>query len=178
MGVSAYIVLLCEDASHDRFVRTFLSRRNFKHRDIHTPGLPEGSQSGEQWVRSRYPDELRATRSRPQGYLVVVVDADTNTTGDRRSELDRECRKRNISPKNSGDRVIVVVPRRNIETWLEYLDGRDVGESHSYRKRFSASDERRLAHELYRMCHQQQQLREPAPPSLSESCVEYAKLRR
>ncbi len=78
-GVS--IVLLCEDSQTNSFVRRFLRRRGFDHRDITTLPLPGGSGSGEQWVRERYPDQLRAIRGKQAAYLIVVTDADTRLSG-------------------------------------------------------------------------------------------------
>ena len=51
------ITLLCEDLQTEVFVRRFLKHRNFRSRDIRTLPLPGGRQSGEQWVRERYPTE-------------------------------------------------------------------------------------------------------------------------
>ena len=84
--MSARIVLLCEDQDTNRFVRRFLSHRNFKARDIHTVALPDGRQSGEQWVRTRYPAELKAIRGRQNAFLLAVVDADNQTSEARRSQ--------------------------------------------------------------------------------------------
>ena len=53
------ITLLCEDLQTDVFVRRFLKHRNFRGRDIRTLPLPGGRQSGEQWVRERYPTALQ-----------------------------------------------------------------------------------------------------------------------
>ena len=80
--MSVRIVLLCEDAATDRFVRRFLSKRNFNRRDIQT--LPFTSGSAEYWVRKRYPNELKAIRSWQNAFLIVVIDADTHTTQARR----------------------------------------------------------------------------------------------
>ena len=88
--MSARIILLCEDADTDRFVRRFLSHRNFNSRDIHTVALSDGRQSGEQWVRTKYPDELKAIRGRQNTFLLAVVDADNQTSEARRSQLDQE----------------------------------------------------------------------------------------
>jgi hypothetical protein len=91
------IVLLCEDSQTDSFVRRFLKHRNFRARDINTLPIPQGSGSGEQWVRTRYPAELRAIRGRQGAYLIVVTDADVHTTQDRRVQLDEECTQKNVS---------------------------------------------------------------------------------
>ena len=174
--MSVRIVLLCEDAATDTFVRRFLRRRQFKARDIRTLPIPHGSQSGEQWVRQKYPSELKAIRSRQNAFLIVVIDADTYTTPARRSQLD-ECRNKKIPVRGPKDPVIIIVPRRNIETWFAYLDGISVDETVDY-SAYKSKDPRPFAEELYRMCHEYQQLRPPVPPSLSESCQEYRKLAR
>ena len=173
------IVLLCEDSQTDAFVRRFLKRRNFGGRDIETLPLPSGRQSGEQWVRERYPDELRAIRGRQNAHLIVVTDADTHTTETRRTQLDAKCDEKQIPQRDDGDPVLVIVPRRNIETWLEYLGtGNAVDENTTYGKLDRERDCATQANTLFRMCHREQRLPEDAPPSLRESCEEYRKLRR
>lgn len=175
-GVS--ITLLCEDSQTDAFVRRFLRRRNFGSRDIYTRPLPAGRQSGEQWVREEYPDELRAIRGRQNAYLIVVTDADTNTTAARRAQLDAACRREGVRQRDDRDPVLVIVPRRNIETWLTYLGGATVDEDTPYRKLKRESECAIHANNLYRMCHEVQRLDEGAPPSLREACEEYPKLHR
>ena len=142
-GMSAEIVLLCEDQSTNSFVRRFLRLRaaRLTSRAIHTEDLPHGSQSGEQWVREKYPDQLRAIRSQQGAWLIVVIDADRHTTQQRIAQLDEECKAQEVPPRTDS-------------AWR-------------------TKPPRRFAEELYRMCHRAQQLREPAPPSLEESCREY-----
>ena len=71
------------------------------------------------------------------------------------------------------------MPRRNIETWLEYLgSGSAVDENMTYRKLRRERDCVTQANTLFRMCHEEQRLPEDAPPSLRESCEEYRKLQR
>ena len=174
--MSTRIVLLCEDQQTDSFVRRFLRRRNFKHRDIYTLPLPNGGQSAEQWVRTRFPQELKIIRSRQDAFLIVIIDADAFTTDHRRDQLNRECQEQEIPERRPEDPVIIAVPRRNIETWFAYLDGEAVDETERYPRLTRASDCHRHAHELYRMCHRDQRLRPPIPPSLAEACGEYRKL--
>ena len=83
----AKIILLCEDKQTDSFVRRFLKRRNFKSRDIKTLPLPDSRGAGEQWVRKRYPEELKAIRSKRNAYLIVVIDADTKSIDYRHEQL-------------------------------------------------------------------------------------------
>ena len=173
--MSVRIVLLCEDAATNTFVRRFLSKRNFSQRDIQT--IPFTSGSAEYWVRKKYPNELKAICSRQNVFLIVVIDADTHTTQSRRSQLDDECRTQQVPARKSEDPVIIIVPRRNIETWFAYLDGISVDEEKKYPRRTS-TEQRFFADKLYRMCHEDQKLRPPVPPSLDESCQEYRKLER
>ena len=176
-GVS--IILLCEDSQTDAFARRFLKRRNFRARDIKTLALPSGAQSGEQWVRERYPDELQLIRERRNAYLIVVTDADKNSTTDRRAQLDMACDEKQVPRRGDRDPVLIIVPRRNIETWLHYLgSGTAVDETTRYPRLRRESDCATHANNLYRMCHEAQRLDEDAPPSLRESCEEYRKLRR
>lgn len=172
------IVLLCEDSQTNSFVRRFLKRRNISGRDITTCDLPDGRRSGEQWVRERYPAELQAIRGRQGAYLIVVTDADTGTSLERRARLDDECRQNNVRVRTDADPVIIAVPRRNIETWLAYLAGMQVDETTTYPKLRRERECDEHARRLYRMCHEDQRLTERAPPSMVESCEEYRRLAR
>ena len=173
------ITLLCEDSQTDAFVRRFLKRRKFTGRDIRTLSLPSGSQSGEQWVRERYPVELQAVRQRRGAYLIVVTDADVRSTADRRAQLDAACDEKRVPRREDRDSVLVIVPRRNIETWLKYLgSGTAVDEITRYPRLRRERDCVTHANNLHRMCHEEQRLDETAPPSLREACKEYPTLRR
>ena len=52
-------------------------------------------------MREQYPDELQAIRGRQNAYLIVVTDADLNSTQDRRAQLDAACHEKQV-PKESG----------------------------------------------------------------------------
>lgn len=59
-----------------------------------------------------------------------------------------------------------------------HLRGGEVDETVVYRKLRRESDCDPLARELFRMCNEEQELPDPAPPSLLEACQEYQKLKR
>ena len=178
------IILLCEDRQTQSFVRNFLKHRNFKDHDFTILCASRASKgSAEQWVRKKYPKQLNAIRSKKNAYLIVVIDADTHTIDDRRKQLGEACEdnKPNKIPlrnHRTDTNVLHIIPRRNIETWLAYLDGMDVDESTVYPKLEHEGDCRKHARRLYDMCHRDQSLREPAPLSLQEACKEYRKLQR
>lgn len=174
------IVLLCEDRKTDVFVRRFLKQRKFTNRDVTTLPFAGGKGSGEAWGRNQFPKELKAIRTQQAAYLVVVLDADYRTVAERGLQLQRACEEAAVPPRNSGDPVVVAVPKRNLETWLAYLDGTDVDEETDYKTKGSGGEKecKPLADRLFEMCHREQRLRHPAPPSLEVACEEYQKLKK
>ena len=181
----AEIILLCEDTQTDSFVRNFLKHRNFGRYDIDTCPLSNGSGAGKQWVLERYPEQLQLIRKKKNAYLIVIIDADKDTIDDCHKRLEAACRDKSIPPRDKKDsNVLHIIPRRNIETWLAYLDNRNVDEFEDYRKLKSKnrklkykSNCKEYAKHLHDMCRAQK-LREPAPPSLQGACIEYRKLKR
>lgn len=165
-------ILLCEDEQMACFIRRFLKERNIPRHDIRELIAPAGRGSGEQWVRVRYPDELLAIRSMPGVALMVGTDADVGTVAERIASLDEECKKRGVPVRGRGEKVAILVPKRNIETWLAYLRQESVDESQCYPKYPSESDCRNDVRELERMCREQK-LRDPVPPSLKAACAEF-----
>jgi hypothetical protein len=53
------IVILCEDRQQEVFARYFLKKRGFTGL-FRANICPEGSQAGEQYVRTHYPEEVKA----------------------------------------------------------------------------------------------------------------------
>lgn len=100
---------------------------------------PNGRGSGEAHVRRIYPSEVRALR-RVNSYseigraLVIMIDADTFTVNERHNELDRNLRDAQLEPRQSNEKIAILVPKRNIETWIHYLKGSAVDEETSYPK--------------------------------------------
>lgn len=168
------LVLLCEDKQHEAFTRRFLTATGWETRAMRVEKAPGGRGAGEQFVRERFPRELKAHRSRSVSQaLVVMMDGDSEGVAARLQQLANACRDAGVAERAEHERVMLLIPTWNIETWLAYLDGEDVEEG--------KSDYRRLPHErecqrhvetLARMC-QLQKLREPSPASLAAACHEY-----
>jgi hypothetical protein len=127
-------------------------------------------------VREQFPDQLQLVRDRRGVVLIAVTDADTESTEARRSQLQKQCAVRGIKALRDSDPVLVVVPRRSIETWFRYLSGHEFDETTRYRHLRREADCEPLADRLYDMCHKQQKLAEPAPASLAEACRAYPRL--
>ena len=173
--MSVKIVLLCEDLQTACFMRRFLKKRGWKAHDIREEIAPKGKGAGEQWVRERFPDELLAMRQQGNVTLVVGTDADTMTVEERISTLDKQCQTKGISVRTAQERVIMAIPRRNIETWFAYLRGESVNEDEIYRRYPNEGDCRNDVAALEKMCSVGV-LNQPAPSSLLAVCQEFAKL--
>ena len=173
------IKILCEDQMHEVFVRRALVNLGFHRRDFLLPAIsPRGKDSAEQYVRERYPQELRILREKKHQKLALIVVTDGDNVGvDRRfKQLQKSCQDCNIPPRQKGERVAFFVPTWDIETWLAYLDGQDVDETKRYYPEldFPSYCEPK-AKNLADMCRQKQ-LRQPAPASLQSACDEYQRL--
>jgi len=173
--MSIGVVLLCEDLQLATFMRRFLKRRGWGPHEIREEIAPPGQGSGEQWVRERYPDELSAVRGRGNVALVVGTDADTMTVAQRIATLDRQCQARNVTARAAREAVVMVVPKRNIETWFAYLRGEAVNENDNYPRYPYEADCRDDVRRMDEMCRTQG-LHEPAPTSLQAACTEFLKM--
>ena len=178
-GVS--IILLCEDSLHDCFVRYVLEDLNLRGRDFSRNIAPAGVGSAEQWVREQFPAQLRALRSRGgKTALIVVTDADRLTVQERRGSVLKQLDVLGFPLPSANEGVFWVTPKWEIETWLKYLNGEPFSETEKGdRKDFLRRERncRPLAQKLSEMCRAQQLTPEP-PPSLTEACTEYARLKQ
>ncbi len=174
--MTTQIVLLCEDQQLATFMRRFLKRCGWQPRDIREQIAPPGQCSGEQWVRMRYPDELTALRQRGgKTVLAVGTDADTLSVDERIATLDRECQSRGVQKRTTQESVVMVVPKRNIETWFAYLRGEAPNEADVYPRYPHESDCKGDVRALGEMCRKRQ-LRDPVLSSLKAACNEYQKM--
>jgi hypothetical protein len=173
MSSRVELVILCEDRQQESFVREFaraVHGRTLRH--VRVLVQPRGEGSGEQWVRERLPREVRAVRGAASATaLVAITDTDSR---ERLRQLQHHCESQGIAWPRPGERVLVLLPCRNIETWLAYLAGETVAEERPspYPRLARQSQCRPHVAELARMCRDGA-LREPAPDSLRQACVGY-----
>ena len=168
------IVLLCEDTQHEACLRRFLSAMGWETRTMRVEKAPGGRGSAEQFVRQRFPRELKAHRSRPVSQaFVTTMDGDQHGVDAGLELLNEACRAGEIHVRSAGERVAVFVPTWNIETWFAYLDGAAVDEARSDYPRLPREREcQRHVDALTEMCRAAA-LRQPSPPSLDRACDEY-----
>jgi hypothetical protein len=159
--------ILCEDDQGACFIRRFLGKRHVERRDIREIIAPSGQGCGEQWVRERYPLELQIVRKTKEN-LIVCTDADCLTVSDRIKKLDEECAKANVPGRIAKDTAALIIPKRNIETWIEYLHAIEVNEEDDYAKPKHRADKKRCekaAQALDEYCRNFNQ----NPPQISNS---------
>lgn len=172
------IVILCEDRQQEVFARYFLKKRGFRGQ-FRANICPKGSKSGEQYVRSQYPVEVKAyrqNRNRVSIELVVLIDADTCILEPRLNELAGMLEEDEQENRRLDEAIAIFVPKRNIETWIHYLQGETVNEEDAYEKfknkeAVCKTDVEDLADRCY-----SQSLPEDAPPSLQAACGELQRL--
>jgi hypothetical protein len=172
------IVILCEDRQQEVFARSFLKKRGFTGR-FKANICPAGSQSGEQYVRTHYPEEVKAyrqNRNRVSIGLVVLIDADTGTLEARLNELASVLDEDAQEKRQSNEAIAIFVPKRNIETWIHYLQGETVNEEDAYAK-FENNEAvcKKPVEDLADRCYSQS-LPEDAPRSLQAACGELQRL--
>lgn len=169
------VILVCEDRQHEAFARRFLKLTGIQPKRIRVLRAPSGEGSGERWVKETYPKEVKAHRqnSHIKGRgLIVIVDEDTQSTTPRAKALEESLESANLPNRAVDERILHVIPARNIETWIAYLDGLEVDETKTYPKLPRERDCSDAVKTLFEMC-QKHQLREPSPPSLEATCGEY-----
>ena len=172
------IVILCEDRQQEVFARYFLKKRGFTGL-FRTNICPPGTQSGEQYVRSQYPVEVKAyrqNRNRVSIALVVLIDADRGTLQDRLNQLASILDEDAQENRRSHEAIAIFIPKRNIETWIHYLQGETVNEEDAYAK-FEKNEAvcKTSVENLADRCYSQS-LPEDAPRSLKTACAELQRL--
>jgi hypothetical protein len=136
MGKPSQVIVLAEDARHQQFIRHYLKRLGLSLHEMRFEELPSGRGSGEQWVRERYAGAVMAYRARvvrAQTTLVVAIDA--NGDANRRiRQLQRALEEGGAAPRSDHDRIVHLIPNRNIESWIRCLAGANADEDTDYSK--------------------------------------------
>ena len=115
--------MLCEDRQQWVFVYRFLIQNGVPGGRIRAQVSQAGRGSGEQFVREQYPKEVTEYRRRATSLnvaLVVVQDCDNSTVAQTRARLETAVGRR------EDERIAILLPRRNIETWIRFLTDRAV----------------------------------------------------
>lgn len=135
------VVLLCEDEAHSRLFRAYLKQVGIPNIDrIMTAEVASQKVHGGNvgWVLDHFPRELYACRKRQteaETLLVVMIDADEGTVEDRRKQLDNRARREKMEPLSTDDPTLaLLIPKRNVETWIRSLLGESATEIEDYKQ--------------------------------------------
>lgn len=149
-------------------------------REIRCCALPAGSGAGEQYVRDAYAREVRTLRSKtsyqPSLRLIVGIDADTLYIENRIQQLDEALESDGQPRRKARERIGIFVPKRNIETWIHYLQGKMVDEETTYPKFSNESECKPCVTQLVEQCRSGN-LPDDAPASLAAACQELGRVK-
>jgi hypothetical protein len=176
-------IVLAEDAEQQNLVRRYLEKCGHNTRECRFVPLaakgPGGS--GERYVRDQYPREVQACRSslgrRASALLIVIVDADMETTQRRASQLSDALRAANIDKRRADEPIVVLIPKRHVETWIRALLGGRVDEVTDYSQPTPTPTEiKDAAGELFKWTRPRGDPGATSPPSLTASLPEWRKI--
>jgi hypothetical protein len=201
--MNRFYTVLCEDLQAFVFVRHALIRAGADRRNIFKHPFPDsrfhasGGSSprtvegyevyacGSQHVRMNFPVALarvRVQHAKRQAGLVVHTDVDNATANgrtvhDRLRELDTACTDARISVRSAYDPVAILVPRREIETWIQFLlGGRPIDEHTAYAKLTGREAECQPAAEKFADHVHARTLPQESPPSLANGLHEFVRV--
>jgi len=182
----ANIIVLTEDTEQRNLVRRYLERCRHDTRSVRFEPLPAQGPggSGEKYVRDNYAKQVRACRSslgkRASALLVVMVDANGDTTQRRASQLSEALQVAGEGERSTDGPIVVLIPKRHVETWIRALLGMPADEATDYTKAPyrppTAGDIKKSAATLYEHTRLGTALPGAFPPSLTASIPEWQKI--
>ena len=181
MARISQVVVLVEDERHQRLIYRYLQRLNYSSRDIRFEPLPSGRGCGEQWVRERYANAVRAYRARSaqaNTALIVAIDADTGDTNRRVRQLVSALSGLALMPRTAEEKIVHLIPKRNIETWILNLNGNEVDEETDFRTRRLDDVIVPAAHTFFEWARPNAVIPEHCVPSLRAAIPEIRRLER
>ncbi len=127
--------VLCEDAQIRTFVNAFLAENGINEHKVSFCRIPGGKGCGEAYVRRELPKEVKRLKATSyiRKVLIVCTDADSNTVDECLNSLVCEVENQIRSWDRIHEPVIIWIPKRQIETWIRFLNGEIVDENMSFR---------------------------------------------
>lgn len=123
--------------------------------------------------------EAEALRRRHASTILLVIqDADERSVDQVKSNLDAKL----LPPRDNNEPIAYIIPKWHIQTWIAYLDGKNVDEADkiTYKNMYGKISELKDAHpfidRLADNCRENIQLESP-PDSLFATCEEFNRIR-
>lgn len=142
-GKGVRIVIVVEDESLERFSRDALLQLGFSRNELRVTPYHAGRGSAKDWVDKQYPIEVRAMRSKAyqKGLrLVIGTDADEGTVTRRANRLAATLEKAGLPPRDRNERIVLWIPKWNVETWILYFAGDVRDEDNNYKNEVKKPD--------------------------------------
>lgn len=174
----AWLIVRAEDLNQVNFARRYLGQKGHHLREIRKPRRGRGA--AEQYVREKYADEVGEYRSRSSyesAALVVLVDADMRTVLERENELEAALANAGEDRRRPEEAIVLLIPKRHIETWILYLLGERVDEFADYRSRRDIPEKiKPAAQKFYEWARPDYQLPDHCVDSLRRGLVEVRRI--
>lgn len=174
MSSGVDIVILAEDERHRMLLYRHLKKRGYPTRKIRfCSWFPNFQTPCLSFVKYEYPKEVEALRRkahRVTSALLVVIDADDLTVDERLNELDLLLTNAGHATRAVTEHIAIVVPKRNIETWMYFLSGADVDEETNYKPHCRSLNNGDIATEFASATLSKADLPPNSPPSLMRAC--------
>jgi hypothetical protein len=186
---SPNIKIICEDKAQRQFIEHFLRSFGVNDRRIYSDkafsfsrtSSPKGSTgAGDARVVKEFAAEFRdfpKRNNKTNGCILIgMIDADKKTIHEKKRLISEEIG--NAQWQNI-DGVSLFVVKRNIETWIHFLNGNRINEDDDYKDPYrDMTRNREKITEFASSCRQQQpSAYEALPPSLAAACAEFEKIR-
>jgi len=135
MSGPAEVIILGEDDAHvGSIYRAVVDHLNVPWRKVRKRPTPGGRGDAKQFVLGQVPTEVQLLRrGPPSAVLIIAMDGDGNSPDERIEAVSDTLANADMDGINPSERVAVVVPCRNIETWLEFARCADVDEDTDYK---------------------------------------------
>lgn len=175
-------IILAEDREQQNLVYRYLEQcgHGVGVRFEPLPAKGPGG-SGEKYVRDQYPRQVQACRSslgrRASALLIAIIDADIETTQHRATQLSDALKAADMPGRDDRKPIIVLIPKRHVETWIRALLGGQVDEVQDYKNpKPTAHHIAEAAKTLHRWTRPNTAAGPTSPPSLTESILEWQKI--
>ena len=139
MSNSVSLVLLCEDRRHEQFVTAFLRAKKRRITRLSFPSAYKSHEKGgakrsNAFVLSKATEEIGAARKvPPKRALILIIDGDNRGYASRCGEIAARLKAEDMAQLTDKERIALIVPCRNIETWVHHFAGEIADETTNYK---------------------------------------------